>query len=139
MPVAIAFVDVDLDVAAHPAMALAAKPRVIRSRRQGRFVLEVANEGNLALDVTLRATDADRAVTTVFTPSTLRVPAGSTAPVLLTVKGPRMVLGAEVDRVVAVKLTAVPASVTSSSTSRRVPPRSCTTRARDRTSPKRQR
>ncbi|SOD70957.1 carboxypeptidase family protein [Jatrophihabitans sp. GAS493] len=100
------FVDVNMDVAAHPAMAMAAKPRMIRSRRQARFVLEVANEGNLPLEVTLRASDADRAVSTAFTPSIVRVPAGSTAPVLLRVKGPRMLLGAEVDRVVTVEAIA---------------------------------
>ncbi|MGX7681838.1 carboxypeptidase regulatory-like domain-containing protein [Jatrophihabitans sp. DSM 45814] len=106
-----AFVDVDMQVAAHPAMSVAPKPRVIRSRRQGRFVLEVANEGNVALEVSLRATDTDRAVTAVFTPASLRVPAGSTAPVLLTVKGPRMWLGAEIDRVVAVELIATQADL----------------------------
>ncbi|MDQ1735517.1 MAG: hypothetical protein QOH56_1768 [Pseudonocardiales bacterium] len=101
-----AFVDVDLQVAAHPAMSVAPKPRMIRSRRQGRFVLEIANEGNLPLEVSLQAMDTDRAVTTVFTPSTVRVAAGSIAPVLLTVKGPRMLLGAEIDRAVSVQVTA---------------------------------
>jgi hypothetical protein len=106
-----AFVDVDLQVAAHPAMSVAAKPRMIRSRRQGRFVLEIANEGNLPLEVSLQAMDTDRAVTTLFTPSTVRVAAGSIAPVLLTVKGPRMLLGAEIDRAVSVQVTARPDEV----------------------------
>jgi hypothetical protein len=100
------YLDVDLDVAARPAMSLAPRPRVVRSRRSGRFVLELANDGNLPLDVTLEAVDVDRAVRTTFVPERLRIESGAMAPVLLNVRGPRMFTGADVDRTVAVEATA---------------------------------
>jgi hypothetical protein len=100
------FVDVDMDVSAKPAMRLAALPRVIRARRSGRFVFELTNEGNVPLDVALRAADADRSSRTEFVPGSLRLEAGAVAPVLLTVRGPRMFTGAEIDRTVSVEAVA---------------------------------
>ena len=100
------FLDLELDVSARPAMTLASRPRVVRARRQGRFVLELTNTGNVPLSVRLEATDVDRAVQTTFTPTELRLEAGSVAPVLLTVRGPRMLVGAELDRVVSVRSVA---------------------------------
>ncbi|MDT4946372.1 MAG: hypothetical protein QOH14_3105 [Pseudonocardiales bacterium] len=100
------FVDVDMDVSARPAMRLAALPRVIRARRSGRFVFELTNEGNVPLDVTLRAADADRSSRTEFAPGSVRLEAGAVAPVLLTVRGPRMFTGAEIDRTVSVEAVA---------------------------------
>jgi hypothetical protein len=96
------FLDVDLDVAARPAMRLAAQPRVIHARRGGRFVLELTNEGNVPLDVSLSAVDVDRSAKCVFSPTQLRLEAGAVAPVLLDVRGPRMFTGGEVDRAVTV-------------------------------------
>jgi hypothetical protein len=100
------FLDLDLDVSAHPAMTFGARPRLVRARRQARFVLELANTGNLPLLVRLEATDADRAVTALFAPPEIRIEPGAVAPVLLSVRGPRMLVGAEIDRVVSVKATA---------------------------------
>lgn len=100
------FVDVDLDVGAHPAFSLTARPRVLRSRRSGRFILELANEGNVPLEVNLRAADADRATTCRFTPELLRLEAGAASAVLLTMRGPRMLTGSELDRTVTVEAAA---------------------------------
>ncbi|MGH9061442.1 MAG: carboxypeptidase-like regulatory domain-containing protein, partial [Acidimicrobiales bacterium] len=99
------YVDVDLDVASRLALTLTTQPRMIRARRGARFVLELANDGNVPLDVNLTAVDADRAVRTELTPPTLRVEAGAVAPVLLTVRGPRMFTGGEIDRTVTVAAT----------------------------------
>ncbi|MCW2657005.1 MAG: hypothetical protein JWR06_1198, partial [Jatrophihabitans sp.] len=100
------FLDLDLDVSARPGLRLAAAPRVIRARRSGRFVLELTNEGNVPLDVNLRAIDAERSTTAEFLPPALRIEAGAVAPVLLNVRGPRMITGGEVDRTVIVQAEA---------------------------------
>jgi hypothetical protein len=100
--------DLELDVAARPSVALGSRPRMIRARRSGRFVLELTNDGNVPLDVSLRATDADRAASTTFSPKTTRIEAGAVVPVLMTVRGPRMFTGAEIDRTVTVEALANP-------------------------------
>lgn len=101
------YLDLDLQVAARPALAVTATPRVIRARRGARFTLELANDGNVALDVALRAEDADRSTIATFSPARVRVPAGTVVPVLLHVRGPRLFTGAEIDRPVQVSATAV--------------------------------
>ncbi|WP_244930197.1 carboxypeptidase-like regulatory domain-containing protein [Nocardioides sp. W7] len=99
-------VDIDLSVSARPAVRLGRTPHTVRGRRNGRFVLEVENTGNTALDASLDATVEDGRTTTRFTPRTLRVEPGVTTPVILVVKGPRMFTGAELDRTAAINLTA---------------------------------
>ncbi|WP_139983177.1 carboxypeptidase regulatory-like domain-containing protein [Nocardioides litoris] len=98
--------DLDLSVSAHPAVRLHRTPRTIRSRRAGRFLLEVENPGNTALDVTLSASLEDGRSTVRFNPRSLRVQPGARTPVIAALKGPRMVTGAEVDRTATVDLTA---------------------------------
>lgn len=102
------YLDLDLDVHAQPSIRLGASPRTIRARRRGRFVLELTNQGNIALDVRLRAAEADRACTLHFAPDALQVPAGSTAAVVLDVRGPRMIAGGEIERAVNVEALATP-------------------------------
>jgi hypothetical protein len=97
------YLDVDLNVHAQPAIRLGASPRSIRARRRGRFVLELTNQGNITLDVSLRAAEADRACTLHFAPDTVQVLAGATVAVILDVRGPRMIAGGEIDRVVTVE------------------------------------
>src|SRR3954451_16325191 len=74
------YLDVDLEVSARPAMAMAPVPRVVRARRSGRFVLEVTNDGNVPLDVSMQAVDVERSVKAAFTPPQLQIPAGAVAP-----------------------------------------------------------
>ncbi len=104
-----AYLDLDLQVAPRLELSLSCRPQIARARRQARFVLQLSNSGNLALDVQLAAVDADRAVTTAFTPPRLRVEAGTVAVCVLTVRGPRMITGAELDRTVTVQAVAVAA------------------------------
>ncbi|HST48344.1 carboxypeptidase regulatory-like domain-containing protein [Jatrophihabitans sp.] len=104
-----AYLDLDMLVAPRMELSLACRPQVARARRQARFVLQLANTGNLALDVELTAADADRAVSTSFTPARLRIEAGTVAVCVLRVRGPRMITGAELDRTVTVQAVAVPA------------------------------
>jgi hypothetical protein len=92
---------------------LAAQPRQVRARRGARFVLELRNAGNVALEVALNAVDADRAVRCELDASTVQIEAGSTAAVLLTVRGPRMITGAEIDRTVTVAALARTTGATS--------------------------
>jgi hypothetical protein len=105
------FLDVDLDVAPRPSMTVSPKPRIVRARRSGRFVLEVANDGNLPVDVALEAVDVDRSTKATFAPQQLRIEAGATVPVLLHVRGPRMITGAEAERPVQVVATATRADL----------------------------
>jgi hypothetical protein len=95
--------DLELSVAAQPGLRLSRQPALVRSRRGGRFVLAVENTGNVALDVTLGATSPDRCATR-FNPARMRIEPGTLAPVMLAVKGPRMITGTELDRVIAVDL-----------------------------------
>ncbi|GAA5156656.1 hypothetical protein GCM10023340_45090 [Nocardioides marinquilinus] len=98
--------DLDLSVSARPAVKLHRSPATLRSRRGGRFLLQVENPGNTALDVTLESVTEDAKSTARFSPRTLRVEPGATVPAILAVKGPRMITGGEVDRAVKVTLTA---------------------------------
>ncbi len=104
-----AYLDLDMRVAPRMELSLTCRPQVARARRQARFVLQLANTGNLALDVELSAADADRAVSTSFTPARLRIEAGTVAVCVLRVRGPRMITGAELDRTVTVQAVALPA------------------------------
>lgn len=121
------FLDVDLDVAPRPSMTLVPKPRIVRARRSGRFVLEVANDGNLPVNVGLEAVDVDRSTKATFTPQQLRVEPGAAAPVLLHVRGPRMITGGEAERPVQVVATAtradLPPDADPSANDAPVPPR----------------
>ncbi|MEO6885018.1 MAG: carboxypeptidase-like regulatory domain-containing protein [Jatrophihabitantaceae bacterium] len=100
------FLDLDMNVSARPGLQLGAIPRVIRARRSARFVLELSNQGNVPLEVSLRAVDAERSTAAEFQPQVLRIEAGAVAPVLLHVRGPRMFTGAEADRTVVVQADA---------------------------------
>ncbi|WP_134766689.1 carboxypeptidase-like regulatory domain-containing protein [Nocardioides sp. 1609] len=98
--------DLDLSVAAHPALRLHRTPQLIRARRSGRFLLDVENTGNTALDVTLASSLEDGRSTARFSSERFTVDPGTRTPVILVVKGPRMITGAEIDRTAAINLTA---------------------------------
>ena len=93
-----AFHDLDLVVPPHPRLALTATPSRVRTRGRAAFTVEVRNEGNVPLDVALRAVDTDRTLRTSLTPSTLAVPAGEVATTTVLVRGPRQLLGSDRDR-----------------------------------------
>jgi len=97
-----AYHEVDIVVPAHPSVRLDAAPSVVRARGRGAFTVEVRNDGNVPLDVALRAQDGDRTVRTTITPSTLSVPPGGVATSTVVVKGPRQLLGSDHDRPVRV-------------------------------------
>jgi Carboxypeptidase regulatory-like domain len=101
-----AYLDLDLVVGPRPELSLSCRPQLIRARRQARFAVQLTNSGNLPLDVELIAVDADRTVTSTFRPARLRIEAASSATCLLTVRGPRMITGAELDRTLTVQATA---------------------------------
>lgn len=97
-----AYHDVDLVVPPHPHLTLAATPSLVRTRGRAEFRVQVSNDGNVPLDLALRAVDADRAVRTVITPSTLSVPPGGVGTATVLVKGPRQLVGSDRDRPVTV-------------------------------------
>lgn len=102
------YVDVDLDVAPHVGLEVGPRPRVVRARRGGRFVVELRNSGNIPLECTLTAVDVDRSVSARFTPAGVRIEPGAVAPVLLQVRGPRMITGGEIERTVSLEATGAP-------------------------------
>lgn len=95
-------VDFDLLVEARPELRLSARPRIARGRRGGRFVLEVANPGNVRMQVDLDATDPNRVLAYRFSQSSFALDPGASAPVLLNVRAPRRVTGGDLDRNVSV-------------------------------------
>jgi hypothetical protein len=105
------YLDLDLDVAARPGIRLEPQPKLVRARRTARYVLELANYGNVPLDVMLTASDPERRVQATFNPDRRRVEPGTVAPVLLVLRGPRMLTGAEVDRTITVHADAQPITV----------------------------
>jgi NlpC/P60 family protein len=100
--------DIDLDVVARPGLRLRARPNVVRAWCSARFTVELVNGGNVALDATLSAHDSNRAVHARFTPQRRRVEPGGMAPVVMAVRGRRMISGAEVDRSLTVEVQAAP-------------------------------
>lgn len=99
-------VNVDLSVSASPAVDVQSDPRLVRARRSARFLIHVANTGNTALDVTLDAEREDRRTAASFTPQQLTLAPGTSSPVMLRVRGPRMFTGGEVERAVGVEVEA---------------------------------
>lgn len=87
-----------LSVPPRPAVSIEARPARVRARREGAFVLDLANIGNIGLDVALRAADADRALTISTGTDRLWLDPGASARVRLVARGPRMILGNEQDR-----------------------------------------
>lgn len=102
------YLDLDLQVPASASLEVSGRPQVIRTRRSARFVVTLNNRGNIALDVVLEATDAERAVATKVLPATVTVPAGSAVDVVVSARAPRMILGTETDRPINVLATGRP-------------------------------
>jgi hypothetical protein len=92
------FLDLTLDVASRPRLRMGAHPKLVRTRRSARFVIELTNSGNVPLEVHPRAVDVDRSCETQFSQRTVRIEAGATAAVVMNVRCPRMLTGGEVDR-----------------------------------------
>jgi len=98
--------ELELVVPERPAVRLEAAPRIVRTRGRATFRVTAHNEGNLPLELALRAEDTDRALRTSLTPSTLNVPVGGEAVSVVTVKGPRQLMGSDRDRPLTVKARA---------------------------------
>ncbi|WP_448071459.1 carboxypeptidase regulatory-like domain-containing protein [Georgenia yuyongxinii] len=98
--------DVDVVVAARPALSLTAVPSTVRGRRRVLFDVAVRNTGNMALDVVLQATDSDRSVQCALIPSAVRVEPGAVGHCVAEVRGPRHLVGAEINRPLRVTGTA---------------------------------
>ncbi|WP_029135756.1 carboxypeptidase-like regulatory domain-containing protein [Nakamurella lactea] len=99
------YLDLDLKVPQSAAMELTCRPQVVRTHRTARFVLTVHNRGNVTLDVSLQATDPERAVDCRTEPSAATVPAGGAVDVVISARAPRMLLGSELDRPINVTAT----------------------------------
>ena len=77
---------------------LVRRPEVVRAHRTGRFVVTVTNSGNVRLEVSLAAADPEKVITPRVTPERLLLEPVDRGDVLVEIRGPRMILGSEVDR-----------------------------------------
>lgn len=105
-----AYVDVDLQVPQAPAIGLLCSPMVVRAHRSARYVLTVANRGNVSLDVSLKANDPEKAISVVLQPNRLTVPPGRAGDVVVSVRGARMITGSDLDRPITLTAEARPLS-----------------------------
>ena len=102
------YVNLDLVVPTAPAVALTSRPEVVRAHRTGRFIVTVTNRGNIPLDVSLKANDPEKAIGVTLEPAALTVPAGTAADSVVTLRGPRMMMGNEQDRQITISVAARP-------------------------------
>lgn len=103
------YLDLDLIVPTRPGFGLSVRPKIVRAHRTARFVVMVANSGNTRLEVGLSASDPEKIVAATITPERVALDAGHSCEVLVEVRGPRMILGSEIDRPVTLTATALTA------------------------------
>lgn len=101
-------VDLDLVVPPHPALDVTVRPALLRARRKGNFAVHCVNRGNIPLELTLSAVDPDRSLRCAFEPANFTVEPGRTATSKLAIRGPRMLVGNEIDRPVTIRADAQP-------------------------------
>ncbi|WP_370250079.1 carboxypeptidase regulatory-like domain-containing protein [Nocardioides sp.] len=101
---AVSHVDVEVDVPARPALAARSTPRVVRSRRGGRFVIDLHNGGNVPLTLVLAPADTATGTELRLTPSTLRLEPGTRTAAIAVLRGPRILTGSELDRTATVEI-----------------------------------
>lgn len=98
--------DLEVEVPARPGLTARSTPRLVRSRRSGRFALDLANTGNVPLTVALEPADTATGVALRITPPTLRLEPGARTAAIAVLRGPRIVTGSELDRTATVDLRA---------------------------------
>jgi hypothetical protein len=97
---------VEVNVTPVPRATLRADPPVRTGRHQAKYRLVCTNGGNVPLDISLAASDAERAVLSRFSPATLAVPSGETASAEMVSRARRHFFGGEIARVITVVGTA---------------------------------
>ena len=102
------YVDLEILVPEVPSVSLSSRPQLIRARRTGRFLVTVANRGNIGLDINLAASDPERALGVVLKPAVLTVAPAAGVDVFVVVKAPRYILGSDLDRSLTVTAAARP-------------------------------
>jgi Carboxypeptidase regulatory-like domain len=102
--------DFVLDVEPVSRASLSVSPLTRKGQRKSRFSLLVDNLGNTSLDITLDASDPERALRLQCIPDRLSLAPASSAEVILAVQGPRHIFGGERARQVTVEGTATPVS-----------------------------
>jgi hypothetical protein len=102
---------IEVEIAPAPGALMHAVPLVRTGRHKARYQLVCDNIGNTPLDVSLAASDAERAVSSRFDPLTLSVEPGATATAAMEIRARRHFLGGEVARVINVVGTAGPVDV----------------------------
>src|SRR6266536_2279842 len=104
--------EVALTISAVPAATLSVEPQRVRGGRSGRFMVGVANRGNLTLRMGLRREDPEQAVRFRFAPPTLDVPLDGRARATLQVSASRPLMGPAVQRVLTIHAESDPVQLT---------------------------
>ncbi|MGS0688897.1 carboxypeptidase regulatory-like domain-containing protein [Nakamurella sp. GG22] len=110
------YLDLDLIVPTLPGFGLMVRPKVVRAHRTARFVVIVANSGNTPLEIGLAASDPEKIIASTVTPERVLLEPGHSCEVLVEVRGPRMIMGSEIDRPVTLTATALTADPTATET-----------------------
>jgi hypothetical protein len=95
-----------LDVQPAPGVSIAAAPEVVTGGGSARYALQLTNDGNTPLDVTLHGTDPEGAVGFSFRPRSVRVAPNASAPAQLSVRAMAPWSGQEARRTLTVRATA---------------------------------
>lgn len=95
-----------LDVQPAPGVSIAAAPEVVTGGGSARYALQLTNDGNTPLDVTLHGTDPEGAVGFSFRPRSVRVAPNASAPAQLTVRAMVPWSGQEARRTLTVRAVA---------------------------------
>jgi hypothetical protein len=94
------------DVQPAPGVSIAAAPEVVTGGGSARYALQLTNDGNTPLDVTLHGTDPEGAVGFSFRPRSVRVAPNASAPAQLTVRAMAPWSGHEARRTLTVRAEA---------------------------------
>ena len=88
---------------------LSLEPQSVTAGRRARFTVVAENRGNVPLEMSLSATDAEKALRCRFAASEVSVPPGRRVRAAMLARGKRPFLGAPVPRILTVRSVATPA------------------------------
>ena len=108
-PLAIAAVPLALQVAPVYDAGLSLEPQSVTGGRRAKFTVVAENRGNVPLEMSLSATDAEKALRCRFAASEVTVPPGRRVRAAMLAKGKRPFLGAPLPRILTVRSLSTPA------------------------------
>lgn len=108
-PLVTAAVPLALQVAPVYDAGLSLEPQSVTAGRRAKFTVVAENRGNVPLEMSLSASDAERALRCKFAASEVTVPPGRRVRAAMLARGKRPLLGAPLPRILTVRSLATPA------------------------------